>query len=130
MDIAINYENNNLFKKLKENEISYINNKEKTFYVIKCLICTNILSRSIEKNFFKNDDNKKYSYISYYFFISIKTSKKKILHCFNSEQDYFIYKKISCYFCRNKIGKLIISATKNVFNYLQKVKIDNKSCGL
>lgn len=103
---------------------------QKKYYLIQCLVCNNILSRSIELEFLESDDKNKFSFISYPFLTLIKTSKKKNLESVNDEKEFFIYQKISCLFCRNKIGKYIKSSTVNLYNKLEKVKLDNKACGL
>lgn len=111
-----------------QNEI--LPKEDKKYYLIKCLTCGNLLSRTVEMEFLESDEKNKFSFIYYPFLISIKTSKKKNLEAVNEEQDYLVFKKISCLFCRSKIGKYIISATGNLFNKLEKVKLDNKACGL
>jgi hypothetical protein len=77
-----------------------------------------------------SDEKNKFSFISYPFLISIKTSKKKSLEFASDEKEIFIYNKISCLFCRSKLGKYLISSTNNLFEKLEKVKLDNKACGL
>lgn len=114
----------------EENENHNLPKEDKKYFLIKCLTCENILSRSIEMEFLESSDNNKFSFISFPLLISIKTSKKKNLESVNDEKDFFVFKKISCLFCRTKIGKYIISSTDYLIEKLEKVKIDNKSCGL
>jgi len=126
---------NNYAQRIKDSnyevtEIQSLQKNEKKYYLIQCLICSNILSRSIELEFLESDEKNIYSFISYPFLISIKTSKKKSLEFASDEKEIFIFNKISCLFCRSKIGKYLISSTNNLFEKLEKVKLDNKACGL
>ncbi len=122
--------NNDNHENLDYKQDSYESKEEtdKKYYIIRCISCSNILSRSIDLKSIENDENKKFSYLFYPLFISIKTSKNKDLETING--DYLITKKISCLQCRNYIGKYIISSTVNLFDKLEKVKIENKACDL
>jgi len=127
----INLKKLNLEKDEEFKEKINNNNKiKKEYYVIKCKSCLNILSRTLNIEIIEIDENKKFSYVPYPFFVSVKTSKKKVLESINKDGDMYIFNKISCLLCRTYIGKYIVSSTDSLLHKLKNVKIENKACEL
>ena len=125
-------------KKEEENPIqenldnNIIFNKQacQNYFIIQCVSCSNLLSRTIKKEFLTEEEKKRFSYINYPFLTSIKTSKEANIETLNEGKDYYVYKKVSCLLCRNKLGKYIIASSPNCYYKLEKVKLDSKECNL